>query len=75
MKKNIHPHYHTITVVLTDGEKIQTRSTWGKEGDTMPLDICPRSHVAWTKKQSMVEKGRAALYSQRFPGLNKLTSS
>ncbi len=34
MKKNIHPDYHTIKVIMTDGTELETRSTWGKENDT-----------------------------------------
>ena len=41
MKKDIHPDYHFITVKMTDGTEFQTRSTWGKEGDVMALDIDP----------------------------------
>ncbi|NDB68670.1 MAG: 50S ribosomal protein L31, partial [Methylocystaceae bacterium] len=32
MRKEIHPDYHTIKVVMTDGTEYLTRSTWGKEG-------------------------------------------
>ena len=39
MKKNIHPDYHKIKVVMTDGSHFETMSTWGKEGDTLKLDI------------------------------------
>ncbi|PPD04807.1 MAG: 50S ribosomal protein L31, partial [Methylocystis sp.] len=35
MKKDIHPGYHMIKVVMTDGTEFTTRSTWGKAGDTM----------------------------------------
>ena len=35
MKKNIHPDYHEIEVVMTDGTKFKTRSTWGKKGDIL----------------------------------------
>ena len=35
MKKNIHPNYHKIKVVMTDGSHFETMSTWGKEGDTL----------------------------------------
>ncbi len=35
MKSGIHPDYHMITVQMTDGTSYQTRSTWGKEGDTL----------------------------------------
>ena len=38
MKKNIHPDYHAIKVQMTDGTVFETRSTWGKEGDTLQLD-------------------------------------
>ena len=51
MKAEIHPNYHTITVVMTDGTEYQTRSTWGKEGDKLNLDIDPKSHPAWTGGQ------------------------
>ena len=36
-----------ITVVMTDGTEYQTRSTWGKEGDKLNLDIDSKSHPAW----------------------------
>ena len=39
MKKEIHPNYHTIKVQLTDGTVFETRSTYGKEGDILKLDI------------------------------------
>ena len=48
MKKDIHPDYHFIDVKMTDGTIIKMRSTWGKEGDTMSLDIDPTAHPAWT---------------------------
>ncbi len=39
MKQDAHPDYHFITVVMTDGASYQTRSTYGKEGATLNLDI------------------------------------
>ncbi|HYW59791.1 MAG TPA: 50S ribosomal protein L31, partial [Xanthobacteraceae bacterium] len=48
MKSDIHPDYHTVKVIMTDGSEFTTRTTWGKEGDTLHLDIDPRSHPAWT---------------------------
>ena len=38
MKKDIHPDYHEITVVMTDGTEFETFSTYGSEGDTLTLD-------------------------------------
>src|SRR5262249_22990272 len=58
MKPDLHPDYHTIKVVMTDGTEFTTRSTWGKEGDTMHLDIDPKSHPAWTGgQQQLVDRG------------------
>jgi large subunit ribosomal protein L31 len=73
MRKNIHPKYHTINVVMTDGTKFQTRSTWGKEGDTLNLDIDPKSHPAWTGgQQTLVDRGgRVSKFKQKFGFLNK----
>ena len=48
MKKDVHPDYHEINVVMTDGTEYKTRSTWGKEGDTLKLDVDPLTHPAWT---------------------------
>ena len=39
MRKEIHPDYHMINVKMTDGTIFQVRSTWGKEGDQMALEI------------------------------------
>ena len=41
MKKNTHPPYHKINVVMTDGTTVEMRSTFGKEGDTLSLDVDP----------------------------------
>jgi len=71
MKPGIHPDYHNITVQMTDGSTYQTRSTWGKEGDTMTLDIDPSVHPAWTGgKSSMLDTGgQVARFNKRFGGL------
>ncbi|OUS16664.1 50S ribosomal protein L31 [Rhodospirillales bacterium 47_12_T64] len=67
MKKDIHPEYHAIKVVMTDGSEFETRSTWGKEGDTMRLDIDPKSHPAWTGEHRLVDSaGQVAKFNKRF---------
>ncbi|MFQ5533602.1 MAG: 50S ribosomal protein L31 [Sphingomonadales bacterium] len=68
MRKEIHPDYHTITVEMTDGTKFETRSTWGKEGDVMTLDVDPKSHPAWTGgAQRLVDAGGSvARFKKRF---------
>ncbi len=71
MKPEGHPEYHTINVKMTDGTEFQTRSTWGKEGDTLALDIDPTSHPAWTGgRQQLQEGGRVAAFNKRFGGLS-----
>ncbi len=71
MKAEIHPDYHFITVKMTDGTTYQLRSTWGKEGDTMSLDIDPNSHPAWTggSAKLMDTGGRVSKFKNKYAGL------
>ena len=39
MKDAIHPDYHEITVVMTDGTEFKTKSTYGKEGNVLIDDV------------------------------------
>ena len=73
MKADIHPDYHTIKVVMTDGSEYLTRSTWGKEGDTLQLDIDPKTHPAWTggTQQLMDRGGRVSRFNNKFGGFIK----
>jgi large subunit ribosomal protein L31 len=67
MKKDIHPDYHEINIVMTDGTSFQTRSTLGKAGDTLRLDIDPKSHPAWTGVQKLLDTGgQIAKFNKRF---------
>jgi large subunit ribosomal protein L31 len=72
MKSGTHPDYHTITVQMTDGTTFQTRSTWGKEGETLHLEIDPTSHPAWTggRGQMLDAGGQVARFNKRFGGLS-----
>src|SRR6516164_8884067 len=73
MKPDAHPNYHTIKVVMTDGTEFVTRSTWGKPGDTLHLDIDPKSHPAWTGgQQHLVDRGgRLSRFQKKFSGFLK----
>ena len=67
MKKDIHPDYHEITVVMTDGSKFKTRSTYGKSGDEIKLDIDPKTHPAWTGQHRIVDSGgQVARFNKKF---------
>ena len=72
MKTDTHPDYHFIKVVMTDGTEYVTRSTYGKEGDVLNLDIDPRTHPAWTGgSQQLVDRGgRVSRFNSRFAGFN-----
>lgn len=68
MKADIHPEYHEITVIMSDGEEFTTRSTYGKAGDSLRLDIDPKVHPAWTGgSQHLVDSGgRVGRFNKRF---------
>ena len=71
MKKDLHPEYHAINVKMTNGDIIQMRSTWGKEGDTLSLDIDPTVHPAWTGggTRLMDTGGRVSKFKKKYEGL------
>jgi len=70
MKKKIHPNYHKINVVMTDGTKFETMSTWGKESETLKLDIDSKSHPAWVGgNQKLMDKGRVSKFNKKFKNL------
>lgn len=69
-KAGIHPDYHTVTVVMTDGTRYETRSTYGKEGDVITLDVDPKTHPAWVGGVHMRKTGRLESFNNRFSGIN-----
>jgi large subunit ribosomal protein L31 len=70
MKPGIHPEYHEIKIVMTDGSEFTTRSCMGKPGDTLRLDIDPKSHPAWTGVQRIMDSGgQVAKFNKKFAGL------
>ncbi len=68
MKQGIHPDYHTVIVEMTDGTVFETRSTYGKPGDRLKLDIDKSSHPAWTGGQQRLldTGGQVARFNKRF---------
>jgi large subunit ribosomal protein L31 len=71
MKKDIHPDYHEITVVMTDGSSYATRSTYGKPGDQLRLEIDSKSHPAWIGGQQRLndQGGQLARFNKRFSAI------
>ena len=65
MKKGIHPYYHTVEIVMTDGSSFKTRSCY--KADKMVLDIDSKSHPFFTGKQVLVDTaGRVDRFKKRF---------
>ena len=73
MKPGIHPDYHPIKVTMTDGSEYTTRSTWGKAGDNLQLDIDSKTHPAWTggQQQLLDRGGRLSRFQKKFSGFLK----
>lgn len=70
MKADTHPDYHEITVVMVDGTEYKTRSTYGKPGDVLKLDIDSKTHPAWTGGEGklMDRGGRVSRFKDKFAG-------
>jgi large subunit ribosomal protein L31 len=73
MRKDTHPEYHTINVKMTNGDVIEMKSTWGKEGDQLSLDIDPTVHPAWTGGNTRLldTGGRVSKFKKKYEGLGK----
>ncbi len=70
MKKDIHPDYHEITVLMTDGTEYTTRSTYGEPGVTLRLDIDPKTHPAYTGQHRLIDTGgQVAKFNKRYEGM------
>jgi large subunit ribosomal protein L31 len=68
-----HPIQHKINVVMTDGTKFQILSTWGKEGDTLNLDVDTKNHPAWQEKgQNFINANneRVTKFKNKFGDFN-----
>ena len=70
MKKDIHPDYHRITVIMTDGTSYELGTTMGKPGDTLRLDVDPKTHPAWTGGSARMNDraGQLARFNKKFAG-------
>ena len=70
MKQNIHPKTHKIFILMTDGTKFETTSSWGKEGDTITLDVDPKTHPAWVGGVHLKKTGQMEKFNNKFGGLD-----
>ncbi len=66
MKAGIHPDYHPITIVMTDGVSYESRSTLGKAGDKLQLDVDPKTHPAWVGGVNLRKTGQMEKFNNKF---------
>lgn len=72
MKKGIHPSYHPVTVVMTDGTEFVTRTTFGSEGDKQQLLIDSKNHPAYTGERKVLDSmGRMEKFAKKYGIQNK----
>ena len=69
MQQGIHPEYTDVTATCSCGNKIQTRSTLGKD---FHIDVCSACHPFYTGKQKVLDSGgRVDRFKKRFGALSK----
>lgn len=74
MKKGIHPNYHKVEIVMTDGTTYTTRSCY--KSDKMVLEIDSKSHPFFTGKQVFVDTaGRVDRFNKRFQRAKEIMDS
>lgn len=67
MKKGIHPQYHPVKVVMTDGSEFVTQTTWGEPGAKLQLVIDPKNHPAYTGERKIVDSmGRMEKFRMKY---------
>lgn len=74
-KAGIHPDYHEITITMTDGTSYKTRSTYGKEGAVLQLDVDPKTHPAWVGGVSLRKTGRVERFNALFGGISAVNKT
>ncbi len=67
MKKGIHPDYNEITVVLSDGSEVTTRSTMDVKGGIYKSEIDSKNHPFYNKDQKIQKKAdRIDRFNKRY---------
>lgn len=65
MKKRLHPEYRKLTVTLSDGTTIETRSTLG--AGTYKPEVDSKNHPFYTGKRQFVDTaGRVEKFRRRY---------
>jgi large subunit ribosomal protein L31 len=67
MKKDIHPNYHFVKVVMTDGVEYMTRTTYGDADGRIQLVIDSKNHPAYTGERKILDSmGRMEKFNAKY---------
>lgn len=67
MKKGIHPDYKEITVVLSDGTEIKTRSTMSTKDGVYKSEVDSKNHPFYTRSNTFTSKaGRIDRFKRMY---------
>jgi large subunit ribosomal protein L31 len=69
MKKDIHPKYKALKIIMSDGETFTTSSTY--HGESILLDVDFRKHPAWKGGVASVNTNanQVADFNKKFGGI------
>lgn len=69
MKKDIHPNYKPLKVIMANGEEFTTSSTYS--GESVLLDVDFREHPAWKGGVALVNSraNQVADFNKKFGNL------
>jgi large subunit ribosomal protein L31 len=69
MKKGIHPEYHDVLIIMTDGASYKIKYTPRKKKPLWKLDMDTKSHAFWSAESSLNlidSAGQKAKFKKRF---------
>ncbi|TVQ10747.1 MAG: 50S ribosomal protein L31 [Balneolaceae bacterium] len=67
MKKGIHPNYKEITVVMSDGSEIVTRSTMKAKDGVYKTEVDSKNHPFYNNSLKMISTaGRVDKFNKRY---------
>ena len=67
MKQNLHPQYHFVKVVMTDGTEYMTRTTAGEADGRLQLVIDSKNHPAYTGERKVMDSmGRIEKFKNKY---------
>ncbi|MDZ7715441.1 MAG: 50S ribosomal protein L31 [Balneolaceae bacterium] len=67
MKEGIHPEYNEITVVMSDGTEIKTRSTMNTKDGVYKSEVDSKNHPFYTDNLKLQKKaGRIDRFNKRY---------